>query len=618
MNFGSARLRRPRFDPPSRPASVTAGAGTGTGGTAAPAGWSRRFGRFGRFGPVLVAAITVAAVVAVTGAVDTGLLVSAFDRAAGEPHRVVLAVAAFALAFGLRAAAWRRVLPTLSFWQALSAIHLALGANHLLPLRLGEPFRVVSVARRTDIPLEAATASTITLRSADMMAVVALGAVVGPAAFFGLLGPAVLAVMVAVIVVAIIGWRWLRSVVARRADVAMPGPVALGLSSAAWLAESVLVRQAARWADLDLTWSQAVLVTTVAVAAQIAAIAPGGFGTYEAASVAAYMSLGFGAEPALVATLGAHGLKTAYALLAGAVAVVVPAPSFFGRFRLAPLAPLPRAPLPPALPPSPSMAPSMAPPPASTTGTDETGTTCDSDRSPVLLFMPAHNEAATVGACVRRAPTEVCGRRVEVLVVDDGSTDDTATSARAAGAEVVSFDRNRGLGAAVRVGLAEGVARGAAAVVFCDADGEYPPEELANLVEPILGGEADYVTGSRFLGRIDHMRIHRRIGNLVLTALLSVVARRRITDGQTGYRAFSPRAAASAEVIHDFNYAQVLTLDLLAKGYRYREVPISYHFRTAGQSFIRPGRYLRHVIPAVYRELNTNTPPATRKQRTVS
>ena len=611
MNFGSAGLRRPRFDQTGRPASVTAGARTGTGDTVAPAGWSRRFGRFG---PVLVAAITVAAVVAVTGAVDTGLLVSAFDRAAGEPHRVVLAIAAFALAFGLRAAAWRRVLPTLSFWHALSAIHLALGANHLLPLRLGEPFRVLSVARRTDIPLEPATASTITLRSADMMAVVVLGAVVGPAAFFGLLGPVGLAVMVAVIVVAVIGWRWLRSVVARRADVAMPGPVALGLSSAAWLAESVLVRQAARWADLDLTWSQAVLVTTVAVAAQIAAIAPGGFGTYEAASVAAYMSLGFGAEPALVATLGAHGLKTAYALLAGAVAVAVPAPGFFGRFRLAPLAPLAREPLPPALPPSPSMAQR----PASTTGTDETGAGCDSDRSPVLLFMPAHNEAATVGACVRRAPTEVCGRRVEVLVVDDGSTDDTATSARAAGAEVVSFDRNRGLGAAVRVGLAEGVARGAAAVVFCDADGEYPPEEMANLVEPILGGEADYVTGSRFLGRIDHMRIHRRIGNLVLTALLSVVARRRITDGQTGYRAFSPRAAASAEVIHDFNYAQVLTLDLLAKGYRYREVPISYHFRTAGQSFIRPGRYLRHVIPAVYRELNTNTPTATRKQRTAS
>jgi hypothetical protein len=82
------------------------------------------------------------------------------------------------------------------------------------------------------------------------------------------------------------------------------------------------------------------------------------------------------------------------------------------------------------------------------------------------------------------------------------------------------------------------------------------------------------------------------------------VARRPISDGQSGYRAFSPEAAAAAEVIHDFNYAQVLTLDLLAKGMRYEEVPISYSFRTTGESFIKLGRYLRAVVPAVYREVN--------------
>ena len=91
----------------------------------------------------------------------------------------------------------------------------------------------------------------------------------------------------------------------------------------------------------------------------------------------------------------------------------------------------------------------------------------------------------------------------------------------------------------------------------------------------------------------------------VLTILLSVIARRRITDGQSGYRAFSYEAAVNAEIIHDFNYAQVLTLDLLAKGYRYEEVPISYRFRTKGDSFVKLGGYLRKVVPAVYRELNT-------------
>jgi len=90
----------------------------------------------------------------------------------------------------------------------------------------------------------------------------------------------------------------------------------------------------------------------------------------------------------------------------------------------------------------------------------------------------------------------------------------------------------------------------------------------------------------------------------VLTRLLAFAARRPISDGQSGYRAVSRRAAEEAEIVHDFNYAQVLTLDLLAKGFRYAEVPISYRFRTEGRSFVRLGRYLRHVLPAVHRELN--------------
>ena len=497
----------------------------------------------------------------------------AVSQAVEQPFGMAVALAGFGIAFIFRAVAWRRILPQLPFSHALSAIHLSLGANHVLPFRLGEPLRILSVVRRQRIGLEAATVSTVTLRAADILSVMLVGALVAPSAFFSLVGIVGWVLLAGVLLVSFFGWKWLSSVAQRRADVIMPGPAVLFLSVGAWGAEAILVRQAAMWAGINLSWSEALLVTTVSVAAQIAAIAPGGFGTYEAAAVAAYVVLGYDAKPALIAALGAHALKTAYSILVGVVAVFTPAPSFIGRFRLGKVNQL------------------------------DTNPVLDAD-APILLFMPAYNEEEAVSECIERVPPRVLDRPVEVLIVDDGSVDSTVDRARKSGAQVVELGQNQGLGAAVRTGLEIGVERNAAAVVFCDADGEYPPEELANMVAPILDGEADYVVGSRFLGRIDHMRPHRRFGNHVLTRALQVVARQKISDGQSGYRALSLDAARNAEIIHDFNYAQVLTLDLMAKGFRYREVPISYHFRTTGESFIKLGRYLRNVVPAVYKEIN--------------
>jgi glycosyltransferase involved in cell wall biosynthesis len=224
--------------------------------------------------------------------------------------------------------------------------------------------------------------------------------------------------------------------------------------------------------------------------------------------------------------------------------------------------------------------------------------------APIAAVIPVHNEEATVAEVLRRLPTAVNGRRVIAVVVDDGSTDRSAELARSGGATVVTHPRNLGLGAAVRRGLAEAGTFSPAAVVYLDADLEYDPAELGQLAAPILAGAADYVVGSRFAGEIRHMLPHRRAGNLALTWWVRWMTRERVTDGQSGYRAFSPRAAAEAEIIHDYNYAQVLTLDLASKGFVYGEVPISYTFRSTGASFVRLGRYLRRVLPAVHRELN--------------
>ena len=100
------------------------------------------------------------------------------------------------------------------------------------------------------------------------------------------------------------------------------------------------------------------------------------------------------------------------------------------------------------------------------------------------------------------------------------------------------------------------------------------------------------------------MRLHRRLGNHAFTLLLTLLTRRRMTDGQTGMRAFSREAASRAEIIHDYNYAQVLTLDLLRKGMRMEEVPIRYRVREHGESFIR-WSYPARVLPAIWRELRS-------------
>ena len=523
---------------------------------------------------------TVVAVVVLGGMADWSEVVAGWQAAVGDPVGLALAVGIFTAAFGARALAWTRLLPGLPFGQSLAAIHLALGANHVLPLRLGEPLRVVSVVRRAGVPVGPATSTTVATRTADVLALLGLGIVVGPATVWALLGPWGTVVVAALGAVGVIALAFMARQRERLSGlVRMPDPLVLVLVVAAWLCEAMVVWQVARWYGVDLAPTEAVLVLAAAVSAQLVAVAPGGFGTYEAAAVLALSTAGVPAGPALALALGLHGFKTAYSLVVGSVAVFKPAPGVLGRLRM----------------------------PDVSAWREPTG-----DRpGPVVLFLPAHDEGPRLAEVVARVPAVVHGRDVLTVVVDDGSEDDTALVAVASGARVVTHGTNNGLGAAVRTGLGEGVALDAAAVAFCDADGEYDPADLARIVGPILHGTADYVVGSRFAGRIDHMRPHRRLGNLVLTRWVRWTVRRPVTDGQSGYRALSAAAAAEVAIPHDYNYAQVLTVDLVRRGFVYAEVPISYRFRTSGRSFVRLLPYLRRVVPTVWGQLNAPTPSPT-------
>lgn len=538
-------------------------------------------------GGVVAVTVFVVSIVALARSIEPGALRTIGDRAGDAPIEAIVAAVAFLSAFALRARLWTRVAPGLPFSQSLAGIMIATGANHILPFRLGEPFRIVSVVRRTGMRADDATASTVALRVGDVLALLLIGVVLGPTVVFESVGWWALPIFALLLAAAAVAlFSMYRA--AHEGRLRTPDAIVLVGTVTAWFLEAVLVWRIAVWAGADVSYLDAVVVGAVAVAAQLVAIAPGGVGTYEAAAVIALTAAGVPAGEAVTISVAVHVVKTVLTIGAGAIALFVPSPSMFGRLRV----------------------PTATPMPTSVDRPRRTSTTTGSPR-PVVLFLPAYEEEPRIGAVIKRAPASVRGHPVEVVVVDDGSADATAAVARAAGATVVSHSPNYGLGAAVATGFRLGVERDAIAIAFCDADGEYDPAELASLVAPVIDDDADYVVGSRFAGEIQHMRPHRRFGNKVLTVWVRWMARTPITDGQSGYRVLSHPAAAETVSAHDYNYAQVLTLDLVMRGFRYHEVPIRYHFRESGRSFVRLGRYLRRCVPAAWRVVNDRVTPAT-------
>jgi Glycosyl transferase family 2/Sulfatase/Type I phosphodiesterase / nucleotide pyrophosphatase len=223
-------------------------------------------------------------------------------------------------------------------------------------------------------------------------------------------------------------------------------------------------------------------------------------------------------------------------------------------------------------------------------------------RGRCLAIVVARDEEATVGEVLAGLPSEACGLPVDVLLIDDGSRDATPAIGRAHGARVVSHERCRGLGAALRSGLEIARDERYAAAVYLDGDGEYDPSDFERMLSPVARGRAEYVLGSRFLGEREGMSWHRNLANRTTSALLGFLMGTVTSDGQSGYRAFSARALAGARIRHDYNYAQVLTLSLWGEGIDPVEVPIRYRRRRNGRSFVRYPVYLRRVAPAIWRE----------------
>lgn len=194
----------------------------------------------------------------------------------------------------------------------------------------------------------------------------------------------------------------------------------------------------------------------------------------------------------------------------------------------------------------------------------------------VVALIPAYNEEKYIGSVVLKALQFVD----HVLVVDDGSTDNTAELAELAGAIVVRHAVNRGKGVALNTGFAKAQELFLPTVVITmDGDWQHLPEELPLVMEPVLNGDADLVIGSRYLENTSHVPIQRVLGHWGFTSLVNALSGTPLTDSQSGFRAFS-LPAITALTFSSKGFSVESEMQFLAHDYHFRvlEVPITIRY----------------------------------------
>ena len=225
------------------------------------------------------------------------------------------------------------------------------------------------------------------------------------------------------------------------------------------------------------------------------------------------------------------------------------------------------------------------------------------DLTSTLIVMPAFNEEASVGNVIREALSQLPG--IRILVVNDGSVDDTTRVAREAGALVATLPYNLGVGGAMRCGFRFALANGFQNVVQVDADGQHDPSELPKLVAAL--DSADVVIGARFAGEGDYQaRGPRRWAMTLLAKILSRTAQTPLTDTTSGFRASGPRAVRLFAETYPAEYLgdTVESLVIAARAKLViRQVAVSMRERSGGtpsHSPIKAGVFLARVGIAMF------------------
>jgi Glycosyl transferase family 2 len=205
-------------------------------------------------------------------------------------------------------------------------------------------------------------------------------------------------------------------------------------------------------------------------------------------------------------------------------------------------------------------------------------------RDKIAVVIPAFNEAESVGGVVRSIPPEVCGEPTTVLVVDDGSRDETSEEAAKAGAVVARHVINRGGGAALRTGYRLMAESGALVVVTLDADGQHLPSEMERLVKPVLDDEVDVAHGSRVLGDSDPNSRSREFGIVFFNKLVSFITHTKVSDCSNGYRAVRTTVLPQLVLRQEQFHTSEFLIEAIKRGIPAKEVPVTVAKREHGHS----------------------------------
>ena len=205
----------------------------------------------------------------------------------------------------------------------------------------------------------------------------------------------------------------------------------------------------------------------------------------------------------------------------------------------------------------------------------------NADNITLLVAIPCLNEGCTISEVIEAIPVKVEGvDSIAVLVIDDGSTDNTAEQAKASGAVVIRHTDNRGVGAAFKSAIDYAVANHFSLMVNIDGDGQFNPADIPQLVAPILAYKADMVTASRFINpaMTPEMSKVKLRGNLMMSKLISFLTRSTFYDVSCGFRCYNRECLLHLNLHGAFTYTQETFLNLISKQLRIIEIPIAVQY----------------------------------------